>query len=637
MLLYHDGFEGYGPNFEGSSYYKTSSSNVTVVDSGLRQGGKCLSLNKAPASPGGSFGTVALQATTDSDVLITGFRLNIPSFGVSSLQDAILLTIFSGTTTRQARLYRRNVDNVYFILELAFLDDLQNIKSSTVKTQPLAYGSWNYIELRIFFSNTGSAEIRVGGFTVDYNKALPTEANPGISRRWDRLLWTAGSETFRITDFYVNNNKSDQGPRYATFLGPVQSVRVWPRTSGIRQWAPHHGDVARTSGSQGIDLWVLAGQSNAHGTDKSPTPVVSFPSTNGFVQIWDRRHGGGVVDLVAGYNNNRQFMPGSPVGAFYGPEMSLAGSASDYFAANLQSPASPSRIVMVKGAQDASAIYPSIPDFTWHPDFPGNLYNDNGGIAGPSRGNLKQDILDTISALGGSSNIREMHVFWHQGESDGFFDFSVAAYLSNLNYLFDTIKADFPSLKITFHVVLIHKNLLKASAPNAVDGFWWTESIRDIQKIVVNSRSDCRLISMDDIPLAYDSIHFGNAGVNVEGSRMFASWLETVNGATLLDEVGQDDGTVSGLSTFADDRAATFGMAEARTLRGSGILAESTRIRGSAPSPAPLGLIRSMEDGSLQAGQQLTLPSSGNQCDGMRTGGLPSSEQVEKIKQGFTS
>lgn len=634
MLLFHDGFEGYGPAFEGATPYQTASSNVAVQDSGLRPGGKCLAVVKTSGGPSGSYGTHALQATADSDVLITGFRINIPAFGVGSLQDAAILTVFSGTGNRQARLYRRNVNNTGYFFELAFLDDSQVIKAGTVRNPTIIpYGKWVYVELRVFFSNTGNVEIRIDGSRSVFQDNVATEANPAIARRWDRLLFTAGSETFKITDFYVANNRADHGVKFASFLGPVQSTRSWPKNKGsVQQWVPHLDDRAMTTPDNGVELWVLAGQSNAHGTDKSPTPVVGYPATNGFVRIYDRRHGG-LQDLQAGYNNNRQFMPLSPVGAFYGPEMPLTGEVLSFYNTNLLTTNQPSRIVMVKGAQDASAIYPSIPDFTWHPDFPGNLYNDAGAIAG-SRGNLKQDILDAISLCGG---VKKIHVFWHQGESDGFFDFSVQAYRQNLNYLLDTIVADFSPIPIQFHVVLIHKDLKKASAPNAIDGFWWTESIRDIQRIVVGERKDCRLIVMDDIPLAYDSIHFDNSGVAVEGRRMFESWMQSRNDSNLVNERPLSDGDVSGVTTYLDGKTVLFGMDPSRSLRGCELAAQSSRIRGKSAAIGQVAVSRKLPGKSLESGQVLSLPASGEVCDGMRTAKLPTAEQAQATESGVTS
>lgn len=596
MLLWNDGFSAY-PNLAALSGVYTVTGSPLVAQEGRitisgRQIDRSIRLLNTQ-----SIKTAVLQdAVLDpgADVLIFGMALNIAS-SIIPASNLPCITIRRDAVT-QTNIYCRFSSFGYFF-EVVRMNSVSATPDKLLGTSPLyPFGKWQFLEFRIFYSNTGNVRWLSNGIESFFNPAVRTEASPSVTRKWNTIEIRGAGNLFKITDLYVNNGNFGNFPRLAGFLGNTQSRRVRPtlkKKGTFQQWVTHHNN-GTLIGNNEVDMHVLSGQSNAQGTFNSPTPPSgSIVNPNPALHIWDRRNlPVGFKALQAGFNNNNQLFLG-PIGAHYGPEMSLADSLHDYHNAEALGLFTPFGHCMVKGAQDSASLFPSAPDFCFNPLFPGNLYNDLNGIANPARGCLKNDMLAAIAAIGGSSRIRKIHFYWHQGEADAILDFSTNAYRANLELFLNTVVADFAPIPVQFHIVRIHKNLKMASGPNVVDGFWWRDSVRSIQELVVRLRTDCRLVNIDDIPLGPDQIHFANNGTEAEGKLLFNSWLDSQNLADEVDEVGLNDGNRTFVEVVTPSRTVTFKSTSPLTAKGCEILASRTAVVGKSsdnPDPAAITL-----------------------------------------------
>jgi hypothetical protein len=396
--------------------------------------------------------------------------------------------------------------------------------------------------------------------------------------------------------------------------------------------------VVPSAGVQANDLFIFSGQSNTNGTTQCPTPVsVGIVNPNINVRIWDRMSGAPAFrSLQAGVNNNNHLM-NIPVGPFYGPEMSFATFLMGHYQNALGPPlAVPMQFPIVKSARDSAALFPTFGDFCFHPQVSGNLYNDVGGVAPPTRGTLKGDIQAAITALGGPQTIRQAHLFWHQGESDGLFQGTAQVYDLLLHLFFDTIRADFPSIDFVFHVVLLHKDLLKGTSPVSLDGFWYSDIVREKQKIVVSQRSDCRLITIDHIPMSNDRVHFDQGGTFQIGKLCFDSWLASLDMSTLVDEFGPSDDNITAGHVNLNNRDWLLRYRSPALLRGGEVLATTRRTRASAPAGTDSVTLISSKDGVTTPGPSLTIPSTWGAADATEpTSAAP--EDINRIQRGYRS
>jgi Carbohydrate esterase, sialic acid-specific acetylesterase len=614
MLLWHAGFDRLDSNYLAESrLIPLGATPPIVADAFRRPAGKALWLG-TPAIAGlaGTVETEPLQVSSDSEVLIAGFAVYLTSEGAD---DRVLMSVFSGAS-EQGRLYRRKNTGGLFFFEYCTLDGSGNVRATAGRSPVMPFPTTVFVELRVFFSNSGNVELRLNGSRVFYNRNIATESSSVVSRSWTKLRFYAAGQNDRWSDFYACNDLNTDGPQFASFLGDTQSTKLAPSRDGrLQQWLPANayvrlpGTAGADPAAAGVDLIVLAGQSNAQGTGFCPLPVVGLPDPNNFFWTWDKRAiPPAWRSLEGGVNNNNNLLL-SGVGSYYGPEMVFAGFLQIHAQAASATLTSPCSIGLVKGAQSSAALFPTFPDFCWDPATAGNLYNGHAAAA-PFRGSLLLDVTNAIAALGGRSRVNRIHFFWYQGESDGFFDFSTAQYKQRLTQFLALVRSDQEAqpipIPVTVHLVQIHKKLKKASAPNAVDGFWFTESIRAIQRDVAFENGYV-LVTVDDIPLAPDEVHYTQAGQNVLGQRFMQSYLDNRVVHRLLNGLGVRSAGLQAIRGHFQGAKSTFHFTGASSLRGSRVLATTEKITGSSSSTS---LVQRIEEAgtSIVAKGSFSLP-----------------------------
>lgn len=608
MLLWHDSFGSYTTQAQLDRNYPLNFGSGAL----FRQQGRF------PSSRCMGSGSVWYGVTKDlqtfgapgTDVCLVGFAALMRPQATGGI---VVSTQTAGSLHRQVEvIYRARGSRFYF--DVVRVSPTGVFEEVLLSTATYSHGDWNYFELRVVFSQSGGVvEWRANGFTEGRVQNVRTESDPNISRGWARVgfgVVNLNSTPTLLADVYVLNEvNGSTAPKWARFLGDVSGVPLFP--DALKPGGADNSWVInprpQSTGSK-MHLCILSGQSNMEGMADLPLPP-GIRNVNPYIQVWDRiTQAPGPNSLVAGYNNNGAFLSnfGGPR-AIAGAEMSFAEALATYYQ-QLPSTTAPTGLILLKDAQSASSLYPNIPDICWDPGTPGNLYNDYTGIAGPARGNLKNDITQLVAYYGGWNNFDTVDFFWYQGEAESSYTFAVVEYAARLQAFFDLIQSDFPLAKFRLFIFQIHRDVAPAYFPQR-------EVIRAYQRQFVLNNKNAYLLSVDHLPIGPDGIHFAAPGYAAIGSRvMFEAWLKVQNYTKEIADyaTGEHDGDLSWLGIEQAGKDTLHGLSSAGFTRGCHVHATRLEMMGRAVggSSAPVRPIVSNGKQVAESPADLTLAGS---------------------------
>ncbi len=606
MLLWHDSFGSYTTQAQLNRNYPFNFGTSTFRLPGRFPSSKCM---------GSSASLVWFGVTKDlqtfgvpgTDVCILGFAAKMRPQATGAVAVSIQT---SGSLHRQVEaIYRPRGSRFYF--DVVRVSPAGVFEEVLFTTAAYAHDEWNYFEIRVVFAQSGGVvEWRANGFSEGLVQNIRTESDPTTSRGWARVgfgIVNLNTTPTLLADVYVLNEiDGATAPKWARFLGDVSGVALYPDAT-----VPHGADNSwvinprpQSTGSK-MHLCILSGQSNMEGMADLPLPA-GIRNVNPYVQVWDRiTQAPGPNSLVAGYNNNGIFLAnfGGPRQTA-GPEMSFAESVASYYQ-QLPSTSAPTGLILLKAAQSASSLYPNYADVCWDPATPGNLYNDYTGIAGPARGNLKNDITQLVAYFGGWANFDTVDFFWYQGEAESSYTFAVVEYAARLQAFFDLIKSDFPQAKFRLFIFQIHRDVYPLYFPQR-------ETIRAYQRQFVLNNPNSYLLSVDHLPIGPDFIHFTRDGYAAIGSRvMFEAWLKAQNDTAEIADyaTGEHDGDLSWLGVEVAGKDTLHTLTNAGMTRGCHVHTARLETMGRAVggSSAPVRPIVSSGKAVAESPADLTL------------------------------
>ena len=222
-------------------------------------------------------------------------------------------------------------------------------------------------------------------------------------------------------------------------------------------------------GGQVVDVFFLAGQSNASG--RVFTGYTSDPR-DALVDYYYRTDGPPATDVTSG----GEFVPLAPLASgYYGPEIQIGRSLVDLN----YNPA------IIKVSDGASPLATD-----WNSQTPGPLWS-----------HWVSDVTDALGdIITRGDQVRLQGFFWMQGENDALVQSYADAYETNFNNLLDDItttlsNVGFDSSNLRFVTGLI------LDRTNATSNPWpYSVTVRDAQKNVMDSRLRSDWFETNDIP-----------------------------------------------------------------------------------------------------------------------------------------
>jgi hypothetical protein len=554
MLLWHDSF-GYAHTdhfaFQYPSYVGTPSTVAHRV-----QGSRALT---------GAFLRFSLPTLTAplTDTCIIGLLLNVSSIDPS--WNNLIEIRTSGGSSIQVRFLLESIDANYFQIrvERGQNDDLLLVSPHLEKNK------WMFLEIKAtILTSEAKIILRLDGTEIARAEGLRTEAGV-VDRHWDSIRI---STTNPIADLYLLDDKSDHGLTYTTFLGPVKHSKFICGKEQSWEWA---NTLAPVIGSAKTRLVVLAGQSNMLGRGFSASSV-RWRSLNTKIRIWDRiQHAAAWDSLKALANTSGMFLV-PPVSTFWGPEMRFAERVALLYE-NAALSGTPS-VRIVKGAQDASYLFPTVADFCWNPGVANNLYNGNP-VSG--RSSLLLDVQAAVADLGGWSNIERVDFFWYQGESDSL-NAIAPFYYGYLKQLMAQVRLDFLA-PLTIHVLRIptRSSFVTAQGFNG-------NLIREFQRDYAREFSDARMLDLDGCDMPLNDIHHTELGFDKVGDVVFESWVREQNFRTYIDDYSAaaalDDLYIAS-SVLKPASLASFSPEGRESALNSPCLGLASKMQASSPAP----------------------------------------------------
>lgn len=237
-----------------------------------------------------------------------------------------------------------------------------------------------------------------------------------------------------------------------------------------------------------ISLYLVAGQSNAAGQAADPPPAALARQAVPY-EFWLRS-----LDYVYDVREPMDLQTLRPFWPLYqwstyGPELGFAAAMSGRGEA----------VAVVKVAQGG------VNAFAWQPGVT-NLYDQ---LVASTR-----EMLADLEGLGYEPAIGGL--LWVQGEADAAQNqWTGANYERHLRTIFTRLREDLGDFPIAL-------NRLHASL--AGDGFQWANEVRSAQEAVAASLPAVGVVSIDDLGLQADGVHFTGA-TQVALGRRFANWF----------------------------------------------------------------------------------------------------------------
>jgi len=374
-----------------------------------------------------------------------------------------------------------------------------------LKTSIVPWNTWHFLEFQVrFHSSLGMCAFCVDGTELDRTENLNSDAIPGAG--WNHTYLTFGAATpalFRMADLYVLDN-AGSSKTFTTFLGRSFSNKLYPGEVDLTKM----GWGATTDGQ--YDLVIICGQSNADGLGMPPYTGSTWRSPNPSVPIWNTATNAWEPLNAATNAWGHLYYPTSVRLPYVGATMQFAERVAQLYEQSGIPNTTPVRVMQI--AAGGSTVSPGSPGNSWHPTSAGGLFYQ-----------FLDAVNAGISALGGPSAIRRIHLFWYQGETETLLVPSTATFPGLfVEWTLDVLlgfAAQLAPIPITLNSVRIHKNMTPVFP-------FMVESIRARQELmapILNVKGT--LINVDDLPLS-DGVHIAMRGLNVLGDRFFEVWAD---------------------------------------------------------------------------------------------------------------
>ena len=436
-----------------------------------------------------------------SENFVIGFRMSIASAGNQLfVSRQPFLSIRAGGQD-QVTVYLQPVGTTKVQLVAVAQGPAREILRST----PFDPFEWAYVEIGGTINGTGKLFFRFEGVEDARVEFVRTDGVfPGLG--WSQILLrpnTGNVGALRLSDIYLLDGVSGTGgSRYTKPLGPVDCLRAVPNEPFAGGWTPE--------GDGEFEVVLLAGEINMNGRGSGTTGRWRSPNTK--IPIWEARGGPAAFrPLEAGVNTFGFFLPTNQ--PFWGPEMRLAELIAQL---HERGSASAPNVRVVKLCQDSSTIgpFPGQEEYSWEPTQIGGLFDA-----------LVAVLSAVFSSLGGSANVKRIHLMWFQGERDVSYGLNYTSYINYTNQFFTAVSSLASSLGIILSISRV------VASPNLrPDFFPEVETIREAQK---SSALPGNVVVYDDPVLNY-GMFFDNNSLDNLGELLYAEFLR---GRTISDSL----------------------------------------------------------------------------------------------------
>jgi len=296
------------------------------------------------------------------------------------------------------------------------------------------------------------------------------------------------------------------------------------------------------SNAAGIDVYIMAGQSNMVGGNTAILPAGLNPQS----------------DVLYQYLLHTSF-PGNYQSTSWGPLRSLASEgiaaayASELSFAQAMKTRTGNQVAIIKVAANATSIA-----LNWHPETGTHLWTP-GGLYDWMINKVNSSTSQLVD-LGYQPNIAGF--VWVQGEGDSSSPIDSANYNENLAVFSQAIRTDLGVPEMPFLYNQLHASLLVTGG----NQYKWRDTVRASQAEAAATIPNTFMVNADDLQLGPDSVHF-TSNMHVELGRRFADVLApsgdfnydgVVNAADLVlwkQSVGTNrvgDGNSDGVTDGAD-------------------------------------------------------------------------------------
>lgn len=428
-----------------------------------------------------------------SESFVAGFRMSIVSLGnLLFVSRQPFLSIRAGGQD-QVTVYLQPVGTTKVQLVAVAHGPAREILRST----PFDPFEWVFLEVGGTIGGTGRLFFRFNGVEDARVEFVRTDgAFPGLG--WSQIQVrpnTGNVGSLRISDLYLLDGVAGSGgSRFTKPLGPVDCLRALPSEPFSGGWTPESDGK--------FELVLLAGESNMNGRGSGTTGRWRSPNTK--IPIWEARGGSAAFrPLEAGVNTFGFLLPTNQ--PFWGPEMRLAELIAQL---HERGSAAPPNVRIVKLCQDSSTIgpFPGQEEYSWEPTQIGGLFDALVAI-----------LTSVFASLGGSSNVRRIHLMWFQGERDVSYGLNPNSYISYTKQFFDALSLLASSLGI-----LLSISRVKAPPILRQDFFPEVDSIGQAQK---SPELPGSLVVFDD-PVLVQGMFYDNNSLDSLGEMLFSEFLK---------------------------------------------------------------------------------------------------------------
>lgn len=240
---------------------------------------------------------------------------------------------------------------------------------------------------------------------------------------------------------------------------------------------------------QTIDMYLIAGQSNADGRAEAADLPAALAATSSDVQVYlnEAWH-----DLQPGLNNDGN-------AEWFGPELALGRC--------LQQAYPERKIVLVKHAAGSTDL--------------GNCWrapDSEGNNAGAYYAAFIKTVNDAIASVSPSATARIRGMIWMQGETDAWYDdpSMAMAYEENLTAFVRSVRSDLDAANMPFCMGRISQTWTWSGGGHG-------EIVRQAQYDVSQNVPCTVMIDTDDLTLNPDMAHYDAAGQVILGERFAGS------------------------------------------------------------------------------------------------------------------
>ena len=253
------------------------------------------------------------------------------------------------------------------------------------------------------------------------------------------------------------------------------------------------------SHAAGIDVYIMAGQSNMIGGNTAPLPVGLNPQSDVLYQYL--LHTNSPDNQSTSWGPLRSLLGVAP-GAAYASELSFAQAMKTRTGR---------QVAIIKVAANATSLA-----LNWHPET-GTHYYTPGGLYDWMINKVNSSVAQLVD-LGYQPNIAGF--VWVQGEGDSSAFSDASNYNENLALFSQSIRADLGVPNLPFVFNQLHASLSSPS-PNQYKN---RDVLRASQVEADAADPNMYMVNADDLQLGPDSIHF-LSDMHVEVGRRFADVL----------------------------------------------------------------------------------------------------------------